>query len=316
MLSVLPLLALALAAADAPRTLPTRFVADRVYVTPQTTTGATLSHYTDTGGGLFLTEQAVKRLGLATKDAPAENGQPAQQSVTMPAFTSGASIPPPAQNDGALFVMPEAMQKTQGGFDADGMLGEAWFGGHVWTWDYPAQHLTLESAGWRPDPKATRVALGFKTENGARAGNFARLAIRVDGKALDVLFDTGAMTELEPAALAALGGPDGQRATSFIVASQFDTWHAAHPEWRVLEKAEKRTHMDMIEVPAVDVGGARVGPVWFTRRPDKNFHEFMSSMMDGRVEGALGGNALRHFRVTLYYPGAAAYFRCTRECQH
>lgn len=314
MLSALPWLMLA-AAGDAPYTLPTRFVADRVYVTPQTTAGATLSLYTDSGGGLFLTQQAVERLGLATKSAPAENGQPAQQTVTLPAFKAGASIPAPAENDGALFVMPRAMQKGQPEFDGDGMLGEGWFGGHVWTWDYPAQRLTLEGAGWRPDPQATRVALGFKAENGARAGNFARIAIRVDGQPLDVLFDTGAMTELEPDALAALGGAAGARATSFIVATQFDAWRAAHPQWRVLEKAEKGTHMDMIEVPLVEIAGARVGPVWFTRRPDKNFHDFMSGMMDSRVEGAIGGNALRHFRVSVDYPGAAAYFRCTRDCR-
>lgn len=314
MLSVLPLLVFA--AADAPHTLPTRFVADRVYVTPQTASGAMLSLYTDSGGGLFLTEQAVKRLQLTPKTLPAADGQPAQQSVTLPAFKPSASIPLPAEHGGALMVMPEAMQKGHGGaFVGDGMLGEAWFGGHVWTWDYPAEHLVLEGAGWHADPQATRVALGFKSENGERSANFARLPIRIDGQALDVLFDTGATTELVPEALAALRdkGP-AQRATSFIVSSQFDAWHAAHPDWRVLEKAEQGSGMDMIEVPQVEVGGARVGPVWFTRRPDKNFHDFMSSLMDGRVEGALGGDALRHFRVTVDYPGAAAYFRCTRDC--
>ena len=71
----------------------------------------------------------------------------------------------------------------------------------------------------------------------------------------------------------------------------------------------------MIEVPAVEIGGASVGPVWFTWRPDKNFHDYMSGMMDGRVEGAIGGNALAHFVMTVDYPGAAAYFRCARDCK-
>lgn len=64
----------------------------------------------------------------------------------------------------------------------------------------------------------------------------------------------------------------------------------------------------MIEVPEISVAGYTVGPVWFTRRPDKNFHEYMSQWMDKRVEGALGGNALYHFRITIDYPRAVAVF--------
>jgi hypothetical protein len=55
-----------------------------------------------------------------------------------------------------------------------------------------------------------------------------------------------------------------------------------------------------------------VGPVWFTRRPDRNFHEYISSMMDARVEGALGGSALHFFRVTVDYPGRVAVFQQIR----
>jgi hypothetical protein len=40
----------------------------------------------------------------------------------------------------------------------------------------------------------------------------------------------------------------------------------------------------MIEVPEVEIAGSLVGPVWFTWRQDKSFHEFMSSMMDKQVE--------------------------------
>ena len=51
-----------------------------------------------------------------------------------------------------------------------------------------------------------------------------------------------------------------------------------------------------------------VGPVWFTRRPDPNFHQFASFWTDKQVEGALGGSALKYFRVTLDYPNAVAVF--------
>lgn len=64
----------------------------------------------------------------------------------------------------------------------------------------------------------------------------------------------------------------------------------------------------MIEVPKISVAGYPVGSVWFTRRPDKNFHEYMSQWMDKKVEGALGGNALRQFRISIDYQRAVAVF--------
>jgi hypothetical protein len=66
--------------------------------------------------------------------------------------------------------------------------------------------------------------------------------------------------------------------------------------------------MAMIEVPEIQIAGFRVGPVWFTERPDPNFHQFMSQWMDRQVDGALGGNAFRFFRVTVDYPAAVAHF--------
>lgn len=155
-----------------------------------------------------------------------------------------------------------------------------------------------------------RVALGFKEdENGQRVLNFPRIQVVIDGETLDLLFDTGATTFLTDTAVTALrDGGAAERATSFITTSTFEKWRKRHPNWRVIEQAEITTGEAMIEVPSVTVAGYTVGPVWFTRRPDKNFHEFMSKFMDKRVEGALGGNALRYFRVTVDYPNAVAIF--------
>jgi hypothetical protein len=191
------------------------------------------------------------------------------------------------------------------------MLGQEWFGGRVWTFDYPLRRLLLRATGDVPGQKQEhKVALGFKSDaSGKRVLNFPRIQVVIDGETLDLLFDTGATTFLSDTALAALqdkGAAD--RATSFITASTFEKWRKQHPDWRVIEKAEKTTGEAMIEVPGVTVAGYRVGPVWFTRRADRNFHEFMSQFMDKRVEGAVGGNALRFFRVTVDYPNAIAIF--------
>lgn len=300
------------AAGSGATTLPARFVTDRVFVEPRTVDGRTLSLFTDTGGGLFLDGRAVERLGLPT--SPGDEGA---TFTRLPTFAPGSGIPAPQRNDGRLYVMPAAEAAKNPMHTADGMLGEAWFGGRVWTWDYPHGKLLLEGDTWRAEPSATRVPLGFKQDaDGKRATNFPRITIRVDGKPIDVLLDTGATTVLGADAMKALADDQpAERATSMIGDSIFKAWREAHPGWRVIDKAQSFSGAAMIEVPEVEIGGARVGPVWFTWRADRNFREYMSGMMDSRVEGAIGGNALRHFVMTVDYPGAAAYFRCVVDCR-
>ncbi len=299
--------------------LPAQFVANRVFVVPITEKGEQIRFFTDSGGGLFITDQAVQRLHLPTETAASDSADakdaPPALRATLPKFKTGFGIPLPPDTDGKIPVMPLA-QAPATARDYDAMLGQSWFGGHVWTWNYPAGTLRIEGARWKPNPKSTRVPLGFPTDENGRANNFARIAIRVDGKSIDMLLDTGATTLLTDAALHALDdGLPAHRATSFIVSSIFKGWHDAHPDWRVIEKGEDHTKADMIEVPEVEIAGARVGPVWFTRRADSNFHEFMSSMMDGQVEGAIGGDAFSHFVMTIDYPNAVAYFHCAKDCR-
>jgi hypothetical protein len=194
----------------------------------------------------------------------------------------------------------------------DGLLGRTWHADRVWLFDYPAGRLyLLPPSAARFDASGGGVApLGFQVDSaGRRTTHFPRVRIEVDGDSLDLLFDTGAVLPLTEAALAALddGGP-AVRGTSFIAEQVFRRWRERHPQWRVIEHADRTLDMPIIEVPSVTIAGQRVGPVWFTMRRDANFHEFMSRWMDRRVDGALGGSALRHFRVTVDYPRAIARF--------
>ena len=135
--------------------------------------------------------------------------------------------------------------------------------------------------------------------------------MRVDGQEISLLFDAGASTELTEAARPQLhDGRPALRATSFITASVFNRWHERHPDWPVIENADEGSGSGqvMIKVPHLEVAGRPVGPVWFTRRPDKNFREWMSQWMDKTIDGALGGNVLGHFRVTVSYPEELAIF--------
>ena len=300
------------AAPDAARRLPADLVADRWFVTPTAESGEKLRFFTDTGGGFVLHADTAARLGLATSTV----GR-ADEKATLaafPAFAEGGWIPGPRADlrgpavRGKLFVAPRSPQSADFG---DGMLGQEWFGGGVWTFDYPARALT-----WRPDADglafdpAHTVPLGFPAKDGARTTHFPSIEATIDGETLAFLFDTGATLALRDDALAKLGdGGAKVRGTSFIVASVFDRWRERHPGWRVVEDAEdNRGGAPVIEVPSITIAGHTVGPVWFTKRPDANFHQWMSQWMDRRVDGALGGSAFRYFRVTADYPGARAMY--------
>lgn len=288
------------------RTIPARFIADRIYAAPVTTAGDTLLLYLDTGGGVNMVyPRTLVRLGLRADWV--HQGDDSVQLVSLPPFAAGASIPlagPSSPFGERLLVVP-----PEAPVDGDGFLGRTWFADRVWRLDYLGHTLTLLGAGSTDGPH--RVPLGFQVDStGRRTTHFPRIRVEIDGDSLDLLFDTGATISLTDEGWAALRG-DGTprvRATSFIAQNVFERWRQRHPNWRVVEHADHVLDMPMILVPEVHVGGYEVGPAWFTMRPDANFHQFMSKWMDRRVEGALGGSVLHFFRVTLDYPGATATF--------
>ncbi|HEX8268178.1 MAG TPA: hypothetical protein VF596_22455 [Pyrinomonadaceae bacterium] len=293
-----------------PIKLPSRYDAHRFYVEPIMADGAKLNFFTDTGGGLFVFADVVEKLKIPVESVAGDGGRK-METIALPKFKTGAEIVTPLGSPNErLFVAPIS-QRMPLAQDWSGMLGQQWFAGRVWTFDYPKQQLLLRAAGDVPAVKpAHRVTLGFKAnDTGKRILNFPRIAVKIDGETLDLLFDTGASTELTEAALKTLNDKQpAVRATSFITTSVFEKWRKAHPDWRVIEAAENRSGAAMIEVPDIEIGGHRTGAVWFTVRADKNFHEYMSQWMDKRIEGAIGGNALRHFRITVDYPNAVAAF--------
>lgn len=304
-----------------PVEIPTRYDEHRWLVTPVTKGGETLLFYTDSGGGMnMLFAPAAERLGVPREKADFDGRT--METVSWQDLAPGSPVPPPVPDSpggGRLVVVPyegelrQMFPPAESGLPREaGFLGRFWFADRVWTFDYPGRRLLLRAPGdVPPHDAAHRVALGFQTgPNGKRTSHFPRIPVKIDGETLDLLFDTGATTTLTPEALAALGdGRPASRAASFITASVFARWRERHPAWKVVEKADAMTKGEaMIEVPAVEIGGYTVGPVWFTRRADRNFHEYMSQWMDRRIEGALGGSALQYLRVTVDYPGAVAVF--------
>jgi hypothetical protein len=219
----------------------------------------------------------------------------------LPTFQPAAWVPEPTGGEKWLPLM---------GGDGDGMLGQRWLAGGVWTFDYPAKKLLLCRGPFAPMGEMTRhsVALGFRREFGLRTSNHPRIVVTIDEEPVEALLDTGATVWPSPEALRALGeATRGERATSFVSADLFERWQTAHPAWRVVVNGCEKSHEALIEVPEVQVAGLRAGPVWFTRRAVANY-AWMSSFMDRPIVASIGGNFLVHFRITVDYPRAVAYW--------
>ena len=301
--------------------VPVDFNCNRFFVTPTTQSGQKLRLFSDSGGGtIMISQSAATRLGLqiTTTTVPADGGKSEQFFITsFPAFDSAATIPPmlPAADTryalfrGKVFVMPDATFTGQNG--VDGLLGSQWFGGRAWTFDYASGSLAYgESSAKLPPPHS--IKLGFQLgDSGERSESFASVVATVDDVAYPFLFDTGATIRLSQEAAEAMGVPGvSECGTSFIVSTLFDAWRTAHPDWKVIKGADLNGGgASAIQVPQVTIAGWSVGPVWFTRREDHNFHEMMSSYTDVRIEGALGGSLFRYFTIVADYPRATATFR-------
>lgn len=297
--------------AESARELPASFEANRVFVHPVTAAGDTLRLYTDTGGGLYLTQDFVDRLGLSVRDTTLRGRS--YSMAAFPSLRSGSPVPWP--DGGRAVVRPDARMHRLLHPEADGMLGQAWFADRVWTLDYTSGQMLLHSREEAPSahPEHT-VPLGFPTEPaGRRRTSYPSVEATIAGETRPFLLDTGATILLTERGREELGAPS-RRGGSYVVASVFERWRKQHPGWPVVEAGSRfRGGTPLIRVPSVTIAGHTVGPVWFARRPDRNFRERMASMMDRPVDGALGGSLLRHFAVTVDYPAARATFRMPAE---
>src|SRR5438874_13279000 len=126
-----------------PVVIPTRYDAHRFVATPVTANNVKLSLFTDSAGGLFLYADTAERLKLSIVTLSQKEHE-GVRIVGLPNFKSGAMIPPPLGSlfEMRLFVFPRRAENDHGEIDrGDGMLGQQWFAGRVWTFDYPKQVL-------------------------------------------------------------------------------------------------------------------------------------------------------------------------------
>ncbi len=291
--------------------LPTEFESNRIILVPKLSDGKTIRFYTDTGGGWNAISQELHQQYDWPEITKTADGE--QFVLTrMPKFQENSTIPLGGINnfmEGNLFIVPK--EKLSIGGNVDGFLGGRWHAEKIIRFNYLTQTMSvLESLKEVKLSGLKKLNLGFqKDSDNNYTTAFPRIEIEVAGRKLQMLFDTGATSSLTEVAMEQINSSSKYIGTSFIAASVFDEWRSKNPNWLVLNSGEEGTGEPLIQVPIINIAEQNVGPVWFTRRADHSFYEYMSSMMDEKIDGALGGSGLQYFDIIVDYIGETAYFR-------
>lgn len=257
--------------------LPVFFKDNLIYLVVPLPGRDSLVFYTDTGGKNFLYPRGRKKLGV--KRAADDLWERAQLGDLLAA--QGIPLP----------IDTHIQHSREQGVIEDGMLGRTWFADRTWQIDYLNQSLAEQKCVLVGCFEPISRLYFLEDSTHARPHHLPRLEIVVDRDTLSLLFDTGAQVALSTAAQVALDAPP-LVATSFISSDLFDKWKCIHPEWEIIEKADRQYKEDMIRVPEIGIGNQTIGPVWFVKRDEQNFRVMSQIFMDKPIVGALGGNAL------------------------
>jgi len=297
--------------------IPTVYESGHFYSTPVLDTGRAMRMLVDTGGGgtpsYWINKFQADAISLTADDSCEMDGH--KFFLAHLKFKPRLGIPGfPGPCNGVVILSSGDEERS------NGQLVPLYFSHGVWTFDYPGTKVILRADGWTPPAAAHKTELGFRTSPGGFVLGWPRIVLTVEGQELDMLLDTGATAHPTPEGLKASGisTTGGFGVTSYITKSIMDAWRVQHPDWVVIEHGDdlfpKRV-FPIIRVPRLQIAGFVLGPVWFTERPDSNFHDMMASLMDRPPEGAVGANIFEHFQMTIDYPKRIAWFDCISACK-
>ena len=300
--------------------IPAHFVdGERFYFKLPIAGNDTIMAFGDTGGGIsFLSPYAKDREGIAANlKRGIFKGMMPIQYILFEDLVSDSRYPTPNPNSkmiirnpffrvtSPILMIPPMDDELKMMLDVqpemDAFLGQTFFMDHAWTIDYLNEKIMVNTPLHDSILHHTNVQkLGFKKNAMQQKLNgHPSMAIVVEGDSIDVLFDTGATFIPTDEGKKILNTENKSLGGSFIAASICAGWRKEHPEWKYFVGVDFSG--DMIEVPIVNINGHEVGPVLFTIRPDEVWSEGMIATMDKVVQGAIGGSALKYFKVTIDY---------------
>lgn len=276
--------------------IPNHMVDNRYILELPTKNNDTLNFFTDTGGGFdILWKSSYERFKFPYKKTEVRGRN--MQAVVWDSIELKSTYESKELFKEELIVFPAPKMMPP----SDGFLGGSFFvKGSIWQFDYPNKTIgTIDSINWS---KRSTNQIPMKMEKNANekvTGIHSALDIMIKNDTLEVLFDTGATflptkkgrEYIEPKGLESYAG-------SYLSSKKIKELHRQYPKWPFVEDGSRfGGGAAIIKVPQVKIGDQYAENVWFIERPGTNFVKINGE----HLEGAIGGNVMKNFRVIADY---------------
>lgn len=243
----------------------------------------------DTAGATYLNSSLISEYGWDVQPV-SRNGELIMQTTPHSEFT----LPTPLLNKGAFSVrnlnpVPPHLEYIG---TPSGILGQLWFARRIISLDYKNSSVTLKNTF--PDTLQQTDNLHFVKDSGFY---FARLNISISGVEYPMLLQTGGFTVLSDTYKDQFSHswiPSG-----FISESVYIKWKEEHPDWLILEQADKFYGTDIIRAENIEIAGVPILFGWFAVRRDSVYQEFFSQWTDETVVGGIGPDLFTGKKVIL-----------------
>ena len=271
------------------------FAGNAVFVFPSSSE-PTLKLRLDTGGYDLVSAAAARRLHLKEGTLHVTTGDRSTFELPQPSALSG---------DALLQARPGALEST---FvePVDGTLSLARFAAQPLTIDFPRKTVSVGESHPGGDRVTMTVELDPRPAPNLPPTASALVPVTIDGERTMMLLDTGTDVAIGAANRYRFDDAAATRSLPLISTFLFERLHARHSGWSVLtgaaRMAESKKSVTLIHVPEFTIGAHRAPPTWFAVRADADTYTTLTRMFGVQVEGDLGGEAFRAWRITIDVP--------------
>ena len=261
-------------------------------------TWRTVLLWVDTGNPEFIMSPSLARdLGIDLSETEQPNGEPTVRALEVP--------PPDSIRIGNLLLdfsgvrssvlfQPAWLFSTM---HCDANLPSTVLNRYHVIFDYPRSECTL-SPSTTIKPRGVRTEASIDTVTG-----IVQIDAMIDGKSFSFALDNGASYSFVSGNIARKlvdDHPQWPHATGAVGCANIWGWWPEEPSW------------PMVRLPEIDWGGVKLKEVALAGLPDffggRSLGECYSTKTARPVDGFLGPNALKAFRIEIDYVNGAVYF--------
>lgn len=246
----------------------------------------------DSGGGaIILDESLADDLGLKPTGEPITNGGARFLPTAPPVAQIGLMIVKLDSSKAFVYMGKSSFDTRE---RVEGLLPGKALEPYKVVLDYPKQRFSIAPSGCIPH-RGEQVPSPFVPASGHPG-----ISVTIDGAKYGLLLDTGSRATLAGRSL-------------------LEHLSEAHPSWPHMIGASGTADMPgsdgkefLLRVPELIWGAFHIRNVLIVSRPDATYSPDQYETPEP-IEGALGGNVLRRFRVEIDYPHGKTYLEQTSE---